>query len=71
MGIIVKKKEGESSNSLIYRFVKKIRQSGVLKEAKKRRFTDRAQNKTKKRISAKYRARKKEEVESQKKLGSF
>lgn len=69
MGIVVKKKEGESVNSVIYRFTKKIRQSGVLKESKKRRFHDRTLNKTKIRLGASYRTRKKEEMDGARKAG--
>ena len=36
--IEVKKKEGESSSGLLFRFSKKVRQSGVLKEVRKRKM---------------------------------
>jgi len=65
----VVKKEGEPANALIFRFSKKIKQSGVLKEAKKRRFASRPQNRNKKRKSALHRENKKEEIKRLRKLG--
>lgn len=65
----VRKKEGESSGTLIYRFTKKVQQSGVLRESKKRRFSHRAINRAKRRLSALHRETKKREVERSKKLG--
>lgn len=44
--IDIKKKDGESPNSMIFRFIKKVQQSGVLKEAKKRKFYSRKNTKT-------------------------
>ena len=67
--IEIKKKEGESTNAFIYRFTKKIQQSGVLKEAKKRRFSDRKLNKRSKKDSAIYRSKRKTEIEKERKLG--
>lgn len=67
--IEVKKKEGESSNSLIFRFTKKVRQSGVVTETRKRRFRDRAVNRRSRRLSAIFRGKKKAEVSRLKKLG--
>ncbi len=67
--IEIKKKEGESPNAFLYRFTKKVQQSGVLKEAKKRRTYVRPANKTNRRASAAYRANKKVEIEKQRKLG--
>lgn len=65
----VTKKEGESSSALLFRFTKKVKQSGVLKESKKRRFKERPQNKRKKRLSALYREKKKAEISRLKKMG--
>ena len=69
MAIVVKKREGESDSALIYRFSKKIKRSGVLKEAKSRRFRDRAVSRIKKRLSALHREQKRKERERAKKLG--
>lgn len=65
----VKKKEGESVSSMIYRFTKRTQQTGILKEAKKRRFYERPVSRVKRKLSALHRARKKDEFEKDKKLG--
>lgn len=65
----VRKKEGENPNSLIFRFLKRVQQTGVLREAKKRRFHDRPMNRLKRKLSALHREEKKIEVEKAKKLG--
>lgn len=67
----VRKKEGEAVNSLIFRFIKKVQQSGVLREAKKRRFRTRPANRLKRKLSALHREEKKHERERAKKLGEF
>lgn len=69
MATEIKKKEGESINTFLYRFNKKIQQSGVLKEAKKRRFHRRLTNRRQRRLSAVYRAQKQKEIEKLKKYG--
>ncbi|MCS6789027.1 MAG: 30S ribosomal protein S21 [Patescibacteria group bacterium] len=69
MAIEVRKKEGETVQSLIYRFTKKIKQSGVLTEVRKRQFKARNQSKLKKRSSAIYRSLKQEEFNRKRKLG--
>ncbi|KKU14685.1 hypothetical protein A3A20_00885 [Candidatus Wolfebacteria bacterium RIFCSPLOWO2_01_FULL_45_19] len=69
MPIKVKRKEGETSSSLIFRFTKRVQHSGVLKESKKRRFHSRSQNRTKRLVSALYRERKKAEMEKMRKMG--
>lgn len=67
--IEVKKKEGESSSGLLFRFSKKVRQSGVMKEVRKRRFRARPVNRRKRRLGAQHRTAKKAETARQKKLG--
>jgi len=71
MATSVKKKEGESGNSLIYRFTKRIQQSGVLRESKKRRFTSRRPNATKIKESKLYRLGKTAEIERSRRLGAL
>ncbi|MCR4275349.1 MAG: bS21 family ribosomal protein [Candidatus Wolfebacteria bacterium] len=71
MAISVKRREGESASSFLYRFTKKMQQSGVLREAKKRRFTHRNINKNKRKASALYKSQKMKEVLAAKKLGKF
>jgi len=69
--INLKKKEGESSNSLLYRFSKKLVQSGIIKESKRRRYKERNVNKNKRRESALNREKKAKEVEKARKMGNF
>lgn len=65
----IKKKEGESGTSLLYRFSKKVQQSGILKEVRKRRFHGRVANRNKRRVLALKRDGRKKEVEAKRKLG--
>ncbi|MEK7110746.1 MAG: 30S ribosomal protein S21 [Patescibacteria group bacterium] len=67
--IEIKKKEGESASALMFRFSKKVRQSGLVTEVRRRRFKKRPENKNKRRLSALYRAGKKVETARLKKLG--
>ena len=69
--IHLKRKEGESNSSLIYRFTKKVVRSGVLKEVKSRRFHTRTVNRNKRRRSALHREEKRKGVERAKRLGNF
>ncbi len=69
--IEVKRKEGESPNAFLYRFTKKIQQSGVLKEAKKKRTYSRVVNKRGRKDSALYRLDKHTEMERARKLGKM
>lgn len=69
MAVEVKRKEGESSASLLFRFTKRVRQSGVLVETRKRRFEKRLGNRRERRLSALYRAKKAKEIARLKKLG--
>jgi ribosomal protein S21 len=65
----IRKREKESIPGLLYRFNLKVKQSGILREAKKRRFHKRAVNRRRQRISALYREVKKKEIEKARKLG--
>lgn len=67
--VYVTKKDGETSSSLFYRFSKKIQHSGVLREAKKRQFYKRNENRLKRKLSAIFRFEKKKEVAKAKKMG--
>lgn len=70
-GMEVRKKEGEAVGSLIYRFIKKVQQTGVLREAKKRRFHSRTPNRLKRKISALHREATKREMEKARKMGQL
>ena len=71
ININFKKKDGESNSSLIYRFTKKVMQSGTLKQSKSKRYHERAVNRGKRRVSALQRGIKKEEVRRAKRMGTF
>lgn len=69
--IEVKKKDRESSESLIRRFSRRVQQSGVLVQARRSRF--RAEEKTKRemRQGAMYKEKVKKIVSRLKKMGKF
>ncbi len=65
----VRKREGESATGLMYRFNKRAKQSGLVKEVRKRRFTDRKVSKLKVKIKALHREKSKKEYQQKKKMG--
>lgn len=69
MPIEVRKKAGESPNTLFFSFSKRIKRSGVLKEARKRRFHKRKTSRLKRRLSAIHRDNKKKDMERAKRMG--
>jgi ribosomal protein S21 len=69
MAIEVRKKEGESSNAILYTFTRRVKRSGILKEVRHRKFHDRPVSRIKRRSSAIHREQKKADIERQKKLG--
>lgn len=71
ININLKKKDGESNSSLIYRFTKKVMQSGVLRETKSKRYYDRNVNRGKRRMSALHRNKKREELKRAKRMGTL
>ncbi len=69
--IQLRKKEGESTTAFLRRFSKKIYQSGVLKEVKKKRFKKRKPNLRAKKLSALYKINKRREIIKAQKIGLF
>ncbi len=67
--IEVKKKINEQNPSVVFRFIKKVKQSGVLRESKKKRYHQRPSNRRARKLSALYRGKKTAEIEKQRKLG--
>jgi len=65
----IKKRPGESVSAFLHRFSKRVRESGILREAKKRRYRDRLVSKSKRKASAIHRAKKVKEFEKKKKEG--
>jgi ribosomal protein S21 len=69
MGIEVRKKSGESSSTLLFSFLKRVKRSGVLREARARRFHHRKTSRLKRRLSAIHKNKKRGELERARKLG--
>ena len=71
MTIEVKKKDRETSESLIRRFSRRVQQSGVLVRARRTRFRAEKKNKREKRLEALYKIKIRKEIDKLKKLGKF
>ena len=71
MALEVKKKERETSQSLIRRFSRGVQQSGILLRERSARFTKREKSEQMKKRAALRREEKKREYEKLKKLGKI
>jgi len=69
MGIEVKKQGRETSQALIYRFSRSVKQSGLLLRARKARFRQRQKSRQMKKRAALRREELKKEYEKLRKLG--
>jgi ribosomal protein S21 len=69
--IEVKRKDRETSESLIRRFGRRVQQSGVLMQARKSRFRADEKSKREKREGAMYKIKVKKVVDKLKKMGKF
>ncbi len=69
--IQVKKKDNETSESLIRRFSRRIQQSGVLVNARKKRFQSKKKSKQKQRDDALYKTKIRKEINKLKKMDEF
>ncbi|MFO7807362.1 MAG: hypothetical protein R6V40_02995 [Candidatus Moraniibacteriota bacterium] len=67
----VRKKDRETSESLIRRFSRRMQESGVLLRARKTRFIDKKKNKRQKKEEAIYKSKVKEEADKLRKMGIF
>jgi ribosomal protein S21 len=65
----IQKQLRETSQSLVYRFTKSVQKSGVLVEARKRRFANRTKSENMLKRAALVRVEKKKEFDKAKKLG--
>jgi ribosomal protein S21 len=65
----IQKQLRETSQSLVYRFTKAVQKSGVLVEARKRRFVKRVKSENMQKRAALVKVGKKKEFEKAKKLG--
>ena len=71
MPLRVRKQPRETSQSLTYRFSQRIRKSGILFEARKKRFKKREKSRQLVKRSALRREQKKKEYKELKKLGKL
>ena len=71
MGIEVKKQERETSQALIYRFSRSVKQSGLLFRARKTRFRQHKKSRQMKKRAALRREELKKEYEKLRKLGKL
>lgn len=69
MAIKVRRREGESVNALLYRFNKRVQQSGLVREVRRRQFRKRAENRRKRRDAALYRKEREVWLAQARKLG--
>ncbi|MFA5086411.1 MAG: hypothetical protein WC468_02380 [Candidatus Paceibacterota bacterium] len=65
----IQKQLRETSQSLVYRFTKAVQKSGVLIEARKRRFSKRVKSDNLQQRAALVKVEKKKEYEKAKKMG--
>jgi len=65
----IQKQLRETSQSLVYRFTKAVQKSGVLIEARKRRFIDRTKSENMQKRAALAKVEKKKEYDKAKKMG--
>ncbi len=65
----LKRREGETASAFLYRFTKKVKHSGILREVKKRQHKKRPISKRERKLSAIHRETKKKEIERARKLG--
>lgn len=71
MAIEVRKRKGENTQSLIYRFGRRVRRSGILAEMKRRKFRQRPKNKRRQREDALYSKKRQEEMAWARKMGEL
>ncbi len=71
MALEVKRKEKENNNSLVHRFTRSVIQSGIIREARSRRFFQRALSDNAKKKEALRKIRAKEEYERKVKSGEI
>jgi ribosomal protein S21 len=69
MAITIKRKEGEPLSSFLYRATRKVQQSGVLLEARKRRFSEKTPSKNARQRSRLNRLRMQQEIQKLLKQG--
>ncbi len=68
MALEIRKREKETSQTLVHRFTKSVRRSGILLEKRSRQFYKRTQSDLKRKRSALRREENRQEFEKQQKL---
>ena len=71
MALVVQRKNGENSLSLINRFSKKVKRSKILQEALTKRYHQRSKSRTLKKRQALAREKAREEYQRLRKLGKI
>ncbi len=71
MALEVKRKEKENNSSLVHRFTRSVIQSGIIREARSRRFRERPLSDTAKKNKALRKMRAKAEYERKWKMGEI
>lgn len=71
MPLEVKKQESENARSLVRRFTRRLRQSGILRRAKEAARRERPKSKKAKKANALRKVRIKKEYEKMKKMGTL
>ena len=71
MSLEVRKKERESSQSLVRRFSKRLKRSGILIRARKNRFRQRTKSKQMRKKAALRKEEKRKEYETKKRMGNL
>jgi len=69
MALEIIKKERETSQGLVRRFSRRVKQSGILRRARKRKYKQRKKSRQLKNRAALRREEKKKEYQKKKKLG--
>lgn len=71
MPLVVKRRTKENNSRIVHRFNKEVRQSGIVNEARRRRFFEKPLNKTAKKKKALRSLELKKEYERKRKLGQL
>ncbi len=71
MALEVKRREKENNNSIVHRFTRAVIQSGIIREARSRRFRERPLSKTAKKKAALRKIRAREEYDRKWRMGEI
>ncbi len=71
MPLVIKRRSNENNSRVVHRFNREIRKSGIINEARSRRFYEKTLNDNAKKRKALRKKELKEEYEKKKKLGEL